>query len=729
MPENSCKVNKTEDIVKSFLQAEEYCGVCRRNFNGILKLLGIIREGEAQHDYLDIIDGLAGEVVNLCHCGKGLPVAGEVISLLRDNLGDFVAHIENRVCPSSQCPKLILAPCQAACPAGIDIPNYVALVGMGKYEEALELIREDVPLPGTLGRICEHPCEKACRRGEVDTAISICALKRLSYDKSNESGNKPPAPPEKKYAEKIAVVGSGPAGLSAAYFLSRMGYQVTIFEAMSKAGGMLAYGIPPYRLPREVLRNEISYIEAMGVEIKLNSPIFGEYGINALKKEGYAAVFLSTGAWKGIKPNIPNLEKFKDVLDGVTFLREVNEGILTGSGEKPAVVEGKKVVVVGGGNVAIDTARVSLRLGAQEVRIIYRRTREEMPALYEEIVDAEKEGVVFDYLISPVNVGGKDGRVSYLECLRNALSEPDESGRRRPVPVNNSEFKIEADVIIFATGQQPALSYLKEKSQVSEVEVSKNRIVANSLTMETSVPGVFAGGDAVTGPATVVKAIAAGKRAAAGMDAHLRGKKLSDGINYPTKRKSTLPLQVSAEQKASSSLINFHDLYVNERKNTFNEILQRVGEEDAFAEAARCLRCDICIACGACVDNCRNKVGADAIQLGFIHGNKGSETDFGRPGDKCIGCGTCSVNCPTGAITMKEDQEGFREVRMCGTLMSRVELVSCQECGQNFAAAKHLEYVARHIKDHFGQVHHNKNICPDCARKVWSRNVYGMVTG
>lgn len=728
MAENGCNVKKTEDVVKSFLEKDQYCGVCRRNFSSILKLLGSIRDGDAiQTDLniIELIDGLAGEVVKSCHCAGGKAVAGEVISLLRENQDDFAAHIENRVCPASQCPKLVLAPCQAACPAGIDIPNYVALVGMGKYEEALELIREDVPLPGSLGRICEHPCEKACRRGQVDTPISICALKRLAYDKANENEYTPPAPPERKYEEKVAVVGAGPAGLSAAYFLAKMGYSVTIFEAMSKAGGMLAYGIPPYRLPREILNAEINYIKALGVEIKLNSPIFGGNGVHALKKEGYAAVFLSTGAWEGLKPNIPNVDKFEDVLDGVTFLREVNEKISGKSDEKPVNLEGRNVVVVGGGNVAIDAARVSLRLGAQEVRVIYRRTREEMPALREEIEDAEKEGVLLDYLLSPVNVGGENGRVSFIECLRNVLSEPDESGRRRPIPVNNSEFKIEADVIIFATGQQPALSYLREDSREPEVEVSKNRILANSLTLETSVPGVFAGGDAVTGPASAVKAIAAGKRAAAGIDAHLRGKKLSAGIKHPVKRKSILPLQVSAEQKASSSLIDFHDLYLRERKNTFHEILQRVSEKAAFAEASRCLRCDICIACGACVDNCRHKVGADAIQLGFLKDDKGSGTDFNRPGDKCIGCGTCSVNCPTGAISL-EDKEGHRVIRMCGGLMSRLELVPCQECGQDFATAKHLEYVNKHTRDHFGKVYHNKNLCPDCARKVWSRRNYSV---
>lgn len=724
MGDNSCKVKRTEEIINSFLGEKSYCGVCRRNYQEILKILGSIQEGEASLDYLELIGGLASEVVNLCHCREGKQVADEILSLVWEHRSDFIAHIENGVCPSSQCPKLVLSPCQAACPAGIDIPNYVALVGMGKYEEALELIREDVPLPGTLGRICEHPCEKACRRGQVDTPISICALKRLAYDKSEAYRSKPPAPPERKYQERVAVVGSGPAGLSAAYFLAKMGYGVTIFEAMSKAGGMLAYGIPPYRLPREVLRQEISYIEEMGVEIRLNSPIFGEYGINALQRDGYTAVFLSTGAWKGLKPNIPGADKFDDVMDGVTFLREVNEELGEGSAKRPFNIEGKKIVVIGGGNVAIDAARVSLRLGAEEVSIVYRRTREEMPALLEEIEDAAKEGVVFEYLLSPVKVGGDNGRISYLECIRNALSAPDESGRRRPVPVNNSEFKIAADMVIFATGQQPVLSYLEERSQAPQVEISQNRIVADSLTMETSIPGVFAGGDAVTGPATVVKAIAAGKRAAAGIDAYLRGKKLTAGIMFPRKRKSTPPIRVSAGERASSSLIDFHELYLAEKKNSFHEIIQAVSERAAYTEASRCLRCDLCIACGICVDQCRNRIGVNALQLGYINGSSEPGTDFARPQESCIGCGTCSVNCPTGAITM-EDGEGAREMRMCGSLMSRLDLVHCRECGQAITSAHHLEYINKQIRGRFGRTYNHGSLCPDCARKVWPRDVYG----
>lgn len=726
MADNGCKVKKALEIIKTFFDKEEYCGICRRNFDSILKLLGRIREGNGSHGDLDVMEGTARQIVNLCQCGRGKPVAEDFIKNIENNRDDFTLHVENRVCLSAECPKLVLAPCQAACPAGVDIPNYVALVGMGKYQEALELIREDIPLPGTLGRICEHPCTKSCRRGQVDAPISICSLKRLAYDKSNENGNKLPATPPRQYEERIAVVGSGPAGLSAAYFLAKRGYGVTIYESMPEPGGMLAYGIPPYRLPRQVLRDEIEYIKAQGVEIKLNSPISGEHGVNTLLQEGYAAVFLGTGAWKGSVP-LPSAG-LKGILDGVSFLRAVNHELSIEINQMASNIAGKKVVVVGGGNVAIDAARTSLRLGAREVRIVYRRTREEMPALNEEIVDAEHEGIIFDYLISPVKVGGENGRVTYIECQRNALSDPDASGRRRPVPVKNSEYKLEADMIIFATGQQPDLSFLDSEEGTSVVETFKNLIVINQNTMETSRTGIFAGGDAVTGPASAVKAIAAGKRAAAAIHARLQGERLSDAIKYPVKRKSVPPMHINAEEKTRFSMIDFHELYQPDKKDSFDEIMQKVSEEAAYAEAARCLRCDICTACGACADVCRSKVGPGAIQLGYVQGSSVPETDFSRPSNKCIGCGTCSLKCPTGAITM-EDSDGIREVRMCGGLMSRLDLVYCQDCGRPFATSKHIDYVNDNMSNHSSPLYRDKSICPDCMPRGWTRKVFNLGIG
>ncbi len=726
MSETGCALNNTVDIICSFLEEGECCSLCRRMFNSILKLLEPVRKGEAprEPDIIETIGLLAGDVMNSCNCDRGRPVAENVISILRDNMGDFLAHIEKRLCPASRCPQLVIAPCQAACPAGIDVPNYVALVGEGRYEEALELIREDVPLPGVLGRVCERPCEKECRRSLVDKPIAICALKRFAYDKVDMTGGNPPSPPEKEHKEKIAIVGSGPAGLSAAFLLARKGYGVTIFEAMSEPGGMLTYGIPPYRLPRKVIRDEIGYIKDLGVEIKLNTPISGNYDIDALKKEGYAAVFLSSGAWEGSRPKIPDLDKFKGVYDGVSFLRTVNKFLLNEAETEKIDLNGKKVAVVGGGNVAIDAARVSLRLGADKVSILYRRTREEMPALREEVEDAEREGVELNYLVSPINVGGEGGKVQHIHCIRNEPSHPDRSGRLRPVPVENSEFKIHTDVIIFATGQQPLLTYIKGKLFITLVDAAQKRImVKNPLTMETSQPGVFSGGDTVTGPATVIMAIAAGKRAAAGIDAYLRGKILLVDVNKEKRRSKTI-IPVTSSEKAQPSLVDYHRLYLPEKKNTFDEITRTISEEAAAAEARRCLRCDICISCGRCVDNCRTRLKVNAIRLGYVEGEKGA--DFKQSEENCIGCGTCYVNCPTGAITM-EDGEKYREMRMCGTLMSRLEMVECRVCGQTFATVKHLDLINTNIRGRFGQGH-RKIICPECTPRALSESTHSIKT-
>ncbi|MBE3588544.1 MAG: FAD-dependent oxidoreductase [Thermoanaerobacteraceae bacterium] len=715
--EEICRVKQSEDLVHSYLQEKGLCAPCRRYFRRIGQSLAGIREGSAPPGILEDMENMAGVISASCRCGRGENMARALLAAWREHRDDFIVHIENRVCPAGQCPRLIPAPCQAACPAGIDIPNYVALVGQGRYREALELIREDVPLPGVLGRICEHPCQQACRRGQVDNPIPICNLKRLAYDRGAE--NETPPSPERKHPERVAVVGAGPAGLSCAYFLARRGYGVTIFEAMSEPGGMLAYGIPPYRLPRDVLRAEVAYIQALGVEIKLNHPIDGGKAVAGLLKEGYAAVFLGTGAWQGSLP-VSGAEKYKNVMEGVAFLRQVNESLLKGEGHGPMDLRGKKVVVVGGGNVAVDAARVCLRLGAKEVRIVYRRTSQEMPALPEEIEAARMEGVIFDFLVSPTGVGGAGDVATCLDCVRNVLGEPDARGRRKPVPLQDSDFKIEADLIIFAVGQKPDLSFLDGL----EVDVSGDRIGVDPGTMQTSLPGVFAGGDAVTGPASAIRAMAAGKRAALAIDAYLQGRDPEASLRYPVKRKAANLIPVDAARKARSGRDYFHHLYLPGQKDTFAEVMGGLDPADALMEAGRCLRCDLCIACGKCMHSCR-EVGADALQLGYVDGAGDCGTDFLRSGDRCIGCGTCAVNCPTGAITV-EDKAGVREIRLGGGLVSRMDLVACTVCGRPFATAKQIVRLKELVGEQdAGWQRQDWFVCPACARKIWPGKIHG----
>jgi len=409
--------------------------------------------------------------------------------------------------------KMDRAPCTMACPANLNVHGYVQMVKVGKYREATEIIMRDLPLPGILGRVCPHPCERSCRRLEVDEAISIRELKRVAADRTDLS--EIPVPEVELKDDKVAVVGSGPAGLSAAYFLALKGYRVTVYEAMPETGGMMRYGIPEHRLPRAVIDGEIENLKRYGIEIHTNTAIGKEITLEELREHGARAIFLGVGAWKGLKLRIQG-EEAEGVYDVTTFLREVHLG-------KLRKLEGS-AIIIGGGHSALDGARVALRLGADQVHIIYRRTLAEMLAEPEEVEEALREGVKIHYLVAPLRISAEGGRVTGIECIRTRLTEPDTTGRRKPVPVEGSEFFIEADHIIPAIGQEPDLGFTGEDSGL---EVSKwNLLTVNPETLETNVDGIFAGGDVITGPATVIEAVEAGKRAAKYIDMYLRGEEL-----------------------------------------------------------------------------------------------------------------------------------------------------------------------------------------------------------
>ncbi len=483
------------------------------------------------------------------------------------------------------------SPCKIACPAHISVQGYVALIAQGKYKEALNLIREENPFPAVCGRVCTHPCETKCKRGQVDEPISICHLKRFVADEVRAGGqDKPPsAMPSKN--KKVAIVGSGPAGLSAAYYLALWGYQPTVFEALPVAGGMMAVGIPSYRLPKDVLNAEIDFIKSVGVEIKTNTPIGKSLSLKDLKAQGYEATFVAVGAHKNNKLGVDG-EALKGVIPGVEFLRDAALG--------KSLSVGQRVAVVGGGNVAIDAARTALRSGAESVMILYRRSRQEMPANDEEILDAEEEGVEIRYLVAPTKIIGADGKVSAVECVKMKLTEPDESGRRKPVPLKGSEFKIDIDAIIPAIGQSTDLSFLGSESTI---EVNRgSTIKADELTLQTNVPGVFAAGDAVLGPATVIEAIAGGKEAAISIDRYLSGKNLHDG-----RERTFTEAEVSLDDIEKLPRKQTPKLSSEERKKDFREVALNFSVEEAKAEAERCLSCGICSECYQCVIACQAK--------------------------------------------------------------------------------------------------------------------------
>jgi NADPH-dependent glutamate synthase beta subunit-like oxidoreductase len=462
-------------------------------------------------------------------------------------------------------------PCRHACPAGINIPLYVYLTGEAKYQEALAIIREKVPFPGTLGRVCIHPCEEACRRGALNEPISIKFLKRFVADRDKglwkRNAVKLPAT-----GKKVAIVGSGPAGLTAGYYLAKAGHAVTVFEQFSKAGGMMRVGIPDYRLPPEVLDGEIDVIKQASVEIKLNTKV---ESIDGLFDKGYDAVFLGPGAHRGQTLGVEG-ENLPGVYDGASFLRDINLG--------KKVDVGEKVAVIGGGNVAVDGARVALRLGAKDVHIIYRRTRKEMPASPEEVEAALEENIHIDYLTGHVKVSQKKGRL-ILTCNRMELGEPDASGRRRPMPIKGSEYDVEYDLIIGAIGQVPEIpADFKIKT------ARNNTITIDANTMATSRKGVWAGGDAVTGPASVIEAIAAGRKAASGMDKYLGGSGNIEEV-LTSDRRIGMCAGITAEDFPKQERVKMPHLPANKVVDNFIEVETGLPENEAIAEGQRCFQC------------------------------------------------------------------------------------------------------------------------------------------
>jgi heterodisulfide reductase subunit A len=403
--------------------------------------------------------------------------------------------------------------CQETCPVNLDIRSYVGLIADGRHLDALAKIRERLPLPGSVGRICPHPCETACNRQYLDQPVSICFLKRYAADVELQQGIEPVyQTPEQKYPEKIAIIGAGPSGLTCAHDLARMGYShVKIFEALPVPGGYFWVGIPEYRLPKKLLQREVDLICNMGVEIQYNTRIGQDITLADLRND-YHAVFIGIGCHTGLKLRIPGEDEYEGVIDCVTFLRNQALG-------NPMDVKGK-LIVIGGGNAAIDSARVAWRMGYDEVYILYRRTRKEMPANPWEIDAAEHEGVILQYLAAPVEILGANGKVTGMKCIKMELGKPDASGRRRPVPMAGSEYVIEAQTIVPAISQGVDLSLLPPEHQFN---LSRWRTFEiEEETGATGVPGVFAGGDVVTGPGIAINAIAGGKRAAAGIHGYLR---------------------------------------------------------------------------------------------------------------------------------------------------------------------------------------------------------------
>jgi NADPH-dependent glutamate synthase beta subunit-like oxidoreductase len=536
-------------------------------------------------------------------------------------------------------------PCSAACPAGNNISGFILKAAKGDWEGAWNLISEENPFPGVCGRACFHPCESKCNRGLFDEPISIHALERFIADFAPRLGGKPEKAGERR-KEKVAIIGSGPAGMSCAYHLARLGYPVTVFESFPLAGGMLRIGIPPYRLPRDILDRELSNIEALGVEIRTGISLGEHFKLDDLKD--YQAIFISAGAHRSRSLQIPG-EKEKGVLAGLDLLSKINLG--------KRVNLGDKVAVIGGGNTAIDVARSVIRLG-KKATILYRRSREEMPAFEEEIVEALEEGVKIRYLVNPIRVGQKNG-LKRLECLRMELSEKDESGRRRSVPIPNSNLFINADQVVIAAGEEIEASFLPEGLEKRE------GIVLTRRDGSTGIKGVFAGGDLASNQRTVAHAIGSGKKAAMAIDAFLQGKDTEEAIvqnligEGPSL--SIFGYLHPGERLRNSHAVGFEELNmdyfepakrqgelrkaVKERIKGFKEVSSTLSEDAASEEAERCFGCGTCNECENCYVFCPD---SSVLKTGTVLSH---QVDY----DFCKGCGICFTECPRGAISLQEE--------------------------------------------------------------------------
>ncbi|MBW2146430.1 MAG: FAD-dependent oxidoreductase [Deltaproteobacteria bacterium] len=580
------------DMSRSYMEAiqEASCGKCipcRVGTRVMREILTRICTAGGEKGDLEKLQRLGADIMvaSKCEIGKTGPIP--VLHALKHYRKDFEELInQKKSVPRGHYRWHITAPCRAACPASLDVPGYVELIKEHRFEESLDLVRQRCPQPGTIGRVCIRPCEFNCRRNLVDDTIQIKFLKRFvaDYEWTHSPEPRVPRPTEKK--EKVAIIGAGPAGLSAAFYLRLKGFHCTIFEALPEGGGMAAVGIPDYRLPRNALGYEIDTIQRVSTEFRYNVRLGKDLSLEDIEKQGYKAILIAVGAHDNKKMRVEGEDAgYEGFIHGVRFLRDIALG--------NEIYKGKKIAVVGGGNVAIDCVRSAFRVGFEDVNLLYRRTRKEMPADDVEIEDAEKEGVKFNYLTLPVRILARDNKVVGLECIRMELGEPDASGRRRPVPIEGSEFRMDVDVVIPAIGQDVNLDFIEERHGI---QVSKwNTVIVNEDNLATDRPGVFSAGDCVTGPDVLVGAMAAGYDSALAIEQYIRGEE----FHLPEyRRMEKIVKQLGVYDPNEHVGIpggwpksTMEHLPPESRIHTFEEVERGFTPDAAIRDAERCLRC------------------------------------------------------------------------------------------------------------------------------------------
>ncbi|MHB9132560.1 MAG: NADH-quinone oxidoreductase subunit NuoF [Armatimonadota bacterium] len=575
MDEDTCMV----DVARFFLDfvQDESCGKCvpcRIGTQRMLEVLERITKGQGVPGDIELLEDLATTCKETATCGLGQTAGNPVLSTIRHFREEYEEHIKHKHCRAGVCSDLFISPCQNACPAGVNVPGYVALIAAGRPRDAYNLVRQENPFPAVCGRVCTHPCENKCRRSALDEPLAICDLKRYAADyvHSHEEPYTDLVFPRKP--ESVGIIGAGPSGLTCGYYLARLGYDVTVYESQPVAGGLLAFGIPEYRLPKAILAKEIRLVEQVGVKILTGTEVGKDVSFEEMRSR-HNAIYISTGT------QMPNLievqgENLKGVYHGLDFLRDMNLG--------KDVVVGKQVVVIGGGSTAFDAARSSLRLGADKVTVIYRRTIEEMPADPREIQEAQEEGIEIVTLVSPIEFVGATGQVTGVKCQRMALGDFDSSGRRKPRAIEGSEFVIPADMVVPAISQHSDLPFINK----DEVDVTRwGTLVVESESMMTAVRGIFAGGDVVRGPDVAIQAIADGKKAARAIDQYLGG---TGELNIGEPIEIPAPPDDGEFTEHERFTMQFMD--PKERTDSFAEVVVGYHKLNAIAEAMRCLRCD-----------------------------------------------------------------------------------------------------------------------------------------
>ncbi|MFC2098883.1 NADH-ubiquinone oxidoreductase-F iron-sulfur binding region domain-containing protein, partial [Bacteroidota bacterium] len=605
MDENTCMVDVAKYFT-NFLQDESCgkCSTCREGTQRMHEILTNITEGKGWPEDLQTLEELGHVIKDVSLCGLGQTAPNPMLATLRYFRDEYIEHIEKKKCRAVVCKEIISSPCQYTCPIDTEVPAYIAFIAHKKYEEALKTIKQENPFASTLARVCHHPCENKCKAGDGGDSLAIRDLKRFVTDYGIAHGMLTHTnAPEKTNGIRVAIVGSGPAGLTCGFYLAKKGYEVTVFEKESMPGGMLALGIPEYRLPRNILQADLDYVLSAGMEIRTNTAMGKDFTLDSLFGEEYKAIFLATGAHHSLPLKIPG-EDTAGVFSGMKVLSSMNKGDKIGIG--------KKVGIIGGGNTAVDAARRVLRTESSEgvsaldtarsalrttepdeVTIFYRRTMEEIPAYKEEVEGALREGINIEFLTAPIKIIALNGKLTGCEFIRMRLGEVDESGRKSPVPVEGSEFTVELDTLIVSISENPDISFLEGTG----LEFNRwNTLESDPETCQTCLPGVFAGGDLVTGPNTVVDAVASGKVAAASMDQYLQGKEVRRMYTITRPSHYVEPVELSEKEEEELSQARRPEMPVlspEKRKYNLKEVHMGLTEKQAVREARRCLRCEL----------------------------------------------------------------------------------------------------------------------------------------